>query len=556
MKSKTWRNTTSVRVIIIIAVLIFPLNILALVEVDYAKEQEIGRVEILEKHIANLSMSSLNMKMKNSVSLLYYFLTKDANCIEMTGQSEDLYTYNSAKNKFFVSLNQMANMTDGAEGYFYYMIQKDDSLTVSTANTGHETGRKLIDLLQTDGSSAENPFWLTGWHLYALDHKEYLVYCFDMGNYTYGAWLDTEPIISNVMKESIPQGISAILSESSSHDAAVNQISISANAKNIWMHIDIDRKIALKQLSIFQKALSYAFILYLAIIPILYFFLRRLLIRPLHMIQLAHRQIEQGNGDFRIQETGKTVEFEELFQSFNHMANQLRSYKIASYEKELERQKMELRNLQLQIRPHFLLNTFNVIFVLVKNRQNESAQDIILYLSDYFRYLFRTEKDLELFGKEEELIKGYLKVASIRYQNRIQAEYTFDPEISLVRTPPLLIHNFVENAVKYGIQDGNQTLCITVRGEYNDGAVTFYIIDNGKGMDEAALERNRKIFSGELELKDEKSHIGLYNSLKRLKYFYGDEAKISVESEPNVMTAFIIEFPYNMEVNDDTADGE
>ena len=556
MKCKTWINTTSVRVIVIIAALIFPLNILALVEVNYAKDQELERMEILADHIASLTMSSLNMKMKNAVSLLYYFLSKDANCIEMTRQNEDPYIYNSAKNKFFVSLNQMASMTDGAEGYFYYMVHKADSLTISTANTGQVTGQELIGLLKSSGSSAETVSWLTGWHLYVSDDKEYLVYCFDMGDYAYGAWLETEPIISDVRKEAKTQGVNVFLSEDPGHDTAKDQISVSANARNIWLHIDIDRKAALKQLSVFQKALSCTFILYLAIIPILYLFLRRLLILPLHVIQSAHRQIEQGNGDYRIQESGKTVEFEELFQSFNHMASQLHSYKIASYEKELERQKMELRNLQLQIRPHFLLNTFNVIFVLVKNHQNEPAQEIILYLSDYFRYLFRTEKDLELFGKEAELIKGYLKVASIRYQDCIQAEYIFDPEISFVRTPPLLIHNFVENAVKYGMQEGKRTLCITIRGEYNDGRVTFYIIDNGKGMDAATLERNQKIFAGELELQNEKSHIGLYNSLKRLKYFYGDDAKISVESEPNVMTAFIIEFPYNMEVYDDTLNCE
>lgn len=46
------------------------------------------------------------------------------------------------------------------------------------------------------------------------------------------------------------------------------------------------------------------------------------------------------------------------------MADQIKTLKIENYEKELDRQKMELKNLQLQIHPHFLLNTFNLVYTL------------------------------------------------------------------------------------------------------------------------------------------------------------------------------------------------
>ena len=45
-------------------------------------------------------------------------------------------------------------------------------------------------------------------------------------------------------------------------------------------------------------------------------------------------------------------------------------------------------------------------------------------------------------------------------------------------------------------------------------------------------------------MEDKNSHIGLYNSMKRLKYFYGDEATIEVESEEGAGTCFTVSFPY------------
>ena len=79
------------------------------------------------------------------------------------------------------------------------------------------------------------------------------------------------------------------------------------------------------------------------------------------------------------------------------MADRIQDLKIEVYEKELDRKQMELSNLQLQIRPHFLLNTFNLIYTLAQRGQEKDVQQVILYLSDYFRYLFRSGRNLEIF---------------------------------------------------------------------------------------------------------------------------------------------------------------
>ncbi len=66
-------------------------------------------------------------------------------------------------------------------------------------------------------------------------------------------------------------------------------------------------------------------------------------------------------------------------------------------------------------------------------------------------------------------------------------------------------------------------------------------------MPPEVLKRNQKMCKGEIEPEASGRHLGLYNSLKRLKYFYGTEAAIEVESEEGEMTSFTIRFPYDLE---------
>ena len=179
----------------------------------------------------------------------------------------------------------------------------------------------------------------------------------------------------------------------------------------------------------------------------------------------------------------------------------------------------------------------------------------MLYLSEYFRHIFRSEKELEIFSKEQKLIEGYIRVASIRYDGMISAEYSYDPEISYVRVPPLLVHNFIENSVKYGVKP-DQVLHISVEGYYEEGAVTFIISDDGNGMAEDVLKRSQSIAAGEYICEDDYSHVGLQNSIKRLKYFYGASASIQIDSAKGEGTCIAVSFPYDLEVDDEPADGK
>lgn len=546
-------KSVSTKVMLIFVLLIFPLNFLAIFQANSMISNTVQQVKYAEQNMVDVYASMLDGRMENTASLLHYFRTEDSDCLALPVQTDvKAYEYVSARQKLYYKLKKMAGMVDGADGYFYYMPKVDDLLVCSSVYAGKEKNQNLKEAVaDPDFGNVAG-----GWYICQNEESKYAILVVRLKNISYGAWINIDRIADTILKGMEYENVSFTFSDGNDTQAKKKDlISVSAKAKSLSLTLSLDREEIIRTNAVYQRVMLFAVFFYLILTPILYVFMRRLLINPLNRINEAHRQLQKGNQDFRLEEKSNSREFLEAYRSFNQMAENLKTLRIQAYENRIEKQQMELRNLQLQIRPHFLLNTFNLIYSLAEKRESEPIQNVTIFLSEYFRYIFRSDRQLELFSKELRLIKGYIYMASMRYENQVELSVDLDPEIDFVRTPPLLIHNFVENAVKYGYRQG-KCLNVDIQGRYNDGWVTFQITDNGNGMEPEMLERNRKIFRGELVPQDKTAHLGLYNSYKRLKYFYGEGAHLEVLSQPGEMTCFTLCFPYNLEVDDESFDGE
>ena len=543
-------QSVSTKVILVIIILILPLNILTIIYTNQARDTMTTQARDGIQKIADSYMQELSSRMDISRSFLSYFLSEDADFISMKlypGENYAAeYTYQSAKSRFYYKIRSLAEMTNGADGYFYYLNNKKDFVVWASP----DGQKKLAGYLENMGERYERGETEPGWYIADYEGEAYLLLTVGESEVLYGCAIRLESLQNNLVSGMAYENVRADLTdEQPSETRKDNRLHVYANAGDIWADISVSRDDILGSASVLQRVLQISSLFYLLLIPFLYAVLYRLLIRPLTSLVKAHRQVDQGNIDYRIEKKASSVEYGEVYQSFNQMAANIKELKIENYERELDKNRMELQNLQLQIRPHFLLNTFNLIFTLAQRKEIETIQDIIMYLSDYFRYMFRSEKELELFSKELALIQGYVKMASVSRNGRIKASYDLDPEISFVRVPPLLIHNFVENAVKHGA-NRRTDLHISLEGNYRDKRVVFYVRDDGNGMEPDDLNYIRGIFAGETEPESRTKRVGLYNALKRLKYFYGEEAAITVNSAPGEGTCFEISFPYNVETEE------
>lgn len=164
---------------------------------------------------------------------------------------------------------------------------------------------------------------------------------------------------------------------------------VSSKCKNasIYLNLTLNYSALNQHISFLRWILILLSALYVILIPILYRFMYHWVIYPLGLLNTAHCSLEQGFEDYRIDVAANFKEFQQAYCSFNHMAENLQSLRLEKINNELARKQMLLDNLQLQIRPHFLLNTFNLLYSMIQTQKIKPAQAMLLYISEYFRYL-------------------------------------------------------------------------------------------------------------------------------------------------------------------------
>ncbi len=92
-------------------------------------------------------------------------------------------------------------------------------------------------------------------------------------------------------------------------------------------------------MQVFHILLIISAVLGFLLIPFLFIWLNRLVLKPLRWIHKGHREMENGNQDYRITRQAKTAEFKESIESFNHMADSIRHYQ--KYGEYLLREKLK-----------------------------------------------------------------------------------------------------------------------------------------------------------------------------------------------------------------------
>lgn len=124
-----------------------------------------------------------------------------------------------------------------------------------------------------------------------------------------------------------------------------------------------------------------------------------------------------------------------------------------------------LAELQSRIRPHFLFNTLNSAIALVR-AEPLKAEAVLEDLSELFRSALTDPAESVTLGQEIALARRYLAIEEIRFGERLQVQWSVDPNASEARLPPLLLQPLVENAVRHGVEPsaaGAQVAISTLR---------------------------------------------------------------------------------------------
>ncbi len=105
--------------------------------------------------------------------------------------------------------------------------------------------------------------------------------------------------------------------------------------------------------------------------------------------------------------------------------------------------------LKKQLNPHFMFNTLNVLGGLMHEDLNK-ADEFLKKLSEIYRYfLEQNEEVVATLEKELAFIKSYIFLQKIRFEDKIQVNYTIPQNRLNWLLPSMTLELLVENAIKH-----------------------------------------------------------------------------------------------------------
>ena len=229
------------------------------------------------------------------------------------------------------------------------------------------------------------------------------------------------------------------------------------------------------------------------------------------------RQVEDGDFTSQIEELPDN-EFSYVFQQFNQMVSRIGDLVLSTIKEQQLRNQAELRQLQLQIHPHFLYNSLSYI-VTVADKPG-AVTEMAVHLAGYYRYCTK-KKAITSIGEEVSYAKAYLSIMAMRKS----ITYNINVSESLYDTPiiPLILQPIIENAIEHAIEEREHAKYLFVKiYKLPDGSVRFEISDDGDGMSEKEI--GHLLENLNKKNRDEEESVGLWNVNQRLINYYDGSA--------------------------------
>ncbi len=124
----------------------------------------------------------------------------------------------------------------------------------------------------------------------------------------------------------------------------------------------------------------------------------------------------------------------------------------ANYEKELA--ELKITALKSQMNPHFIFNSLNSIKLYIIDNDKDNAVYYLNKFSKLIRKILASTRVKEISLEEElDILKLYVGIENIRFENKINLKINVDPDLDIetVKLPSLILQPFLENAIWHGL---------------------------------------------------------------------------------------------------------
>lgn len=183
----------------------------------------------------------------------------------------------------------------------------------------------------------------------------------------------------------------------------------------------------------------------------------RQIYRPLYRLLIeAFDHMEKNDFSYRIEVQNENDFFHSVYEKYNHMAETMQQYIETNLQQKILVSQSNLKQLQSQISPHFMYNSYYVLYRMIRRGDQENSLHLAEYLGSFYHYITRNADDEKHLSEEIEHAENYARIQKYRFRDNLHVEIAKPDEcIADVYVPRLILQPILENAFKYAYESGN-----------------------------------------------------------------------------------------------------
>lgn len=243
--------------------------------------------------------------------------------------------------------------------------------------------------------------------------------------------------------------------------------------------------------------------------------------RPIMRLAAAFRSVEGGMLSDRLN-IRVNDDFAYLYSRYNQMLDELQRLICEVYDGKIMLQRAELKQLQSQINPHFLYNSYFLLHRIIKTQDYEKAVRLSREMGAYFQYITRNGADMVSLEIENEHAQIYAGIQAMRFDERISVEYMpLQNSLRSWTVPRLIIQPLIENAFGHGLSTKQAGGLLRVSFFEDEDHIGIAVEDNSDQIDVDRIVQLR----GCLEKNDPQEEItAIVNIHRRIKGVFGEKS--------------------------------
>lgn len=258
----------------------------------------------------------------------------------------------------------------------------------------------------------------------------------------------------------------------------------------------------------------------------------KLVHKPLLLLVQSFRKMEDGMFNIRIRH-GQRDEFGYLYDRFNQMLIKLQHLIDQDFRHKLMMQRAELKQLQSQINPHFLYNSFFILSSLAKTGDVTQIELFTNMLGEYFRFITRNDADNVPLLEEARHSRIYTEIQKLRFSRRIRVEFGELPkEMEAIKVPRLIIQPIIENAYEHSLEKMQDEGLLRVSFHLDGQEASIVIEENGNGLTDNDIYMLNKRLERTAESAESPEVTGLINIHRRIALTYGESSGLVLSRSP------------------------